>query len=786
MTGPSRRELLTGSAATLVAASLPPPVAAQTVEKPSGIAPILRYTRPADVWVEALPVGNGRLGAMMFGGITGERLQLNEDTFFAGSPYDPVNPEALSALPEVRRLIFAGEYKQAQDLADAKLMGKPLRQMAYQPLGDVLLTFPGLEGVREYSRSLDLDGAIATTRFRTGSALFTRELFASAVDQVIVLRLTSNRPGSLTFNLSMTSPQISDSRVEGGNTIVLSGVGPTQQGVEGKLRFETRVRVLATKGSVTAQNNDIYVEQADEVVILISAATAYRRFGDISGDPAALAASALDNATIKPVDRLLADHQSDYRALFRRVSIDLGPPSADSTLTTDERIRRSAELADPTLAALYFQYGRYLLICSSRPGTQPANLQGIWNEKTNPSWGSKWTLNINAQMNYWPAEPTNLADCVEPLVRLIRDLSITGARTAQKMYGARGWVVHNNTDLWRASAPVDGAVWSLWPLGGAWLCQHLWDHYDYSRDKAFLADVYPLIKGCALFFLDTLVTDPASGYLVTVPSMSPENRHLEGVSICAGPAMDNQLLRDLFSQVAQAASLLGRDADLRRQMLATRAKLAPDKIGAGGYLQEWLQDWDARAPEQTHRHVSHLYALHPGSAINRRDTPELATAARRTLEIRTDDATGWGIGWRVNLWARLGDGERAYKVLGMLLEPRRTYPNMFDSHPPFQIDGNFGGTAGIAEMLVQSWGGEVHLLPALPRAWPTGHITGIRVRGDGQIDLHWQDGRPDQVIMRSGKGGNFTLRYVQNSVKLRIPAGGERRLRWDGAKLVGA
>lgn len=786
MNGPSRRDLLAGSAAALIAASLPPPARGQTADDGTSIAPILRYNRPADVWVEALPVGNGRLGAMMFGGITNERLQLNEDTFFAGSPYDPVNPEALAALPEVRSLIFAGQYKQAQDLADAKLMGKPLKQMAYQPLGDVLLTFPGLEGVREYSRSLDLDAAVATTRFRTGSVVFTRELFASAVDQVIVLRLTSNRPASLTLNIALTSPQNSESRVEGGNTIIVAGVGPTQQGVEGKLRFETRLRVLATKGTLTAQNNDLYIERADEVVILISAATAYRRFDDISGDPAALSAAVLDKATSKPVDQQLKDHLADYRALFRRVSIDLGPPSTASALTTDERIRRSGELADPTLAALYFQYGRYLLISSSRPGTQPANLQGIWNEKTNPSWGSKWTLNINAQMNYWPAEPTNLAECVEPLVRMIRDLSITGARTAKSMYGARGWVVHNNTDLWRASAPVDGAVWSLWPLGGAWLCQHLWDHYDYSRDKAFLSEAYPLMKGCAEFFLDTLVVDPATGHLVTAPSMSPENRHLEGVSICAGPAMDNQLLRDLFSQVAQASRILDRDADLRRQVLATRAKLPPDKIGAGGYLQEWMQDWDARAPEQTHRHVSHLYALHPGSAINRRETPELANAARRTLEIRTDDATGWGIGWRINLWARLGDGERAHKVLGMLLEPRRTYPNMFDSHPPFQIDGNFGGTAGITEMLVQSWGGEVHLLPALPRAWPTGHIRGIRVRGDGQIDLSWRDGHPDRVVMRSGKGGSFILRHGQNSVKLRIPADGVRNLRWDGSRLVGA
>jgi len=741
----------------------------------------LWYDAPADEWVEALPVGNGRLGAMVFGGVATERLQLNEDTFFAGSPYQTDNPDALAALAEARRLIFAGQYKQAQDLADARMMGKPLKQMAYQTLGDLILLFPGMDNHSAYRRELDLDDAIASTRFKLGGTTVTREVIASPVDQVIAVRLTG---GKITVDLSLTTPQNAQPFLEDG-VIGLRGVGPTQQGVPGKLKFETRLKAIVTGGETTARPGGLYINGATEVVLLIAAATGYKRFDDISGDPTAITTAQIAKAAGKPWPALLADHQAEHRRLFRRVSLDLGINPA-AAQTTDKRVAAFAAGDDPALAALYFQYGRYLLICSSRPGTQPANLQGIWNEKTNPSWQSKWTININTEMNYWPAQPTNLLECLEPLLRLVEDLSVTGARTAKIMYGARGWVAHNNTDLWRNTAPVDGAVWAFWPMGGAWLLQNLWDGWDYGRDRKYLERLWPLMKGAAQFYLDTLVKDPRSGFMVTAPSMSPENVHPFGASMCAGPSMDSQLLRDLFAHVIEASRILGVDAGLARQVATLRARLPPDKVGAQGQLQEWQEDWDAGAKDIHHRHVSHLYALHPSSQINPDDTPALAAAAKRTLEIRGDDATGWGIGWRLNLWARLRDGEHAHEILKLLLTPKRTYPNLFDAHPPFQIDGNFGGTAGIAEMLVQSYDGRVLLLPALPRAWPTGSVKGLRLRGAAGIDLSWKDGRLDAATLTADQSGRHQIRYGQARLALDLKPGRPVTLRASGDRLVRA
>ncbi|GHH54656.1 alpha/beta hydrolase [[Pseudomonas] boreopolis] len=752
-----------------------PPVA------PQG-ALALWYPEPAKEWVEALPVGNGRLAAMVWGGIGHERLQLNEDTLYAGGPYDATSPDALAALPQVRELIFAGRYAEAEKLADEKLLSRPHKQMPYQPLADLLLDFDRADGIGDYRRELDLDSALATTTFSSGGARHRREVFVSPVDQCIVVRLSCEQPGGVSLRIGIDSPQAGDIAADR-EGLLFSGRNAGFAGIEGKLRFALRVLPRAKGGTVRVLRDRIHVQNADEVVLLLAAATSYRRYDDVGGDPLAATAQALRNAAGYDYPALLRRHLAEHRRLFRRVAIDLGTSEA-AALPTDERVRRFAQGDDPALAALYHQYGRYLLICSSRPGSQPANLQGVWNDLMAPPWESKYTININTEMNYWPSEPNALHECVEPLEAMLFDLAQTGARTARAMYGAPGWVVHNNTDLWRQAGPIDGSKWSLWPMGGVWLLQQLWDRWDYGRDRACLERIYPLFKGAAEFFVATLQRDPATGALVTNPSMSPENQHPFGAAVCAGPAMDAQLLRDLFAQCIAMGKLLGVDEAFGAQLAQLRAQLPPHRIGKAGQLQEWQQDWDMEAPEIHHRHVSHLYALHPSSQINVRDTPGLAAAAKRSLEIRGDNATGWGIGWRLNLWARLRDGEHAHRILQLLLSPDRTYPNLFDAHPPFQIDGNFGGTAGITEMLVQSWGGTVFLLPALPKAWPSGRLRGVRVRGAATLDLAWEQGRLSNAVLHSDKGGRYEISYADQVLAFGLGAGRTQQVGFKNGRLV--
>ncbi|MFD0205611.1 MULTISPECIES: glycosyl hydrolase family 95 catalytic domain-containing protein [Saccharothrix] len=722
-------------------------------------------------WLRALPVGNGRLGAMVFGNVDAERLQLNEDTVWAGGPHDYTNTRGAAALPEIRRLVFANQWAQAQSLVDQAMLGNPAGQLAYQPVGDLRLTFPAPGTVTGYQRWLDLTTATTVVTYTANNVRYRREVIASAPDQVIAVRLTAETPGSISFTASFGTPQRATASSPDGTTIGLDGRSGDQRGIAGSVRFLALAKAVAEGGTTSSSGGTLRVSNATSVTLLISIGTSYVDYRNVSGDYQGIARGRLSGAQGLAYDVLRGRHVADYQRLFGRVTLDLGRTAA-ADQPTDVRITRHNSTVDPQFSALLFQYGRYLLISSSRPGTQPANLQGIWNDQMAPSWDSKYTLNANLPMNYWPTDSTNLSECHEPVFRMIEDLTVTGARTARAQYNAGGWVTHHNTDGWRGSSVVDGAVWGMWQTGGAWLATMIWDHYLFTGDVAFLRSYYPAMKGAAQFFLDTLVEEPTLKWLVTNPSNSPELPHHPNASVCAGPTMDMQILRDLFEGCARASEVLGVDTDFRTRVRATAQRLAPTRVGSRGNIMEWLHDWVETEPN--HRHVSHLYGLHPSNQITKRGTPQLFEAARRTLQLRGDDGTGWSLAWKINYWARLEEGGRAHDLIRSLVTPARLAPNMFDLHPPFQIDGNFGATSGIAEMLLHSHNGELHVLPALPSAWSTGRVVGLRGRGGYTVGAAWSGGWATELSVTPDRDGVVKVRgrVFTGAFELRDETGG--------------
>lgn len=722
----------------------------------------LWYRQPAVDWVEALPLGNGRLGAMVFGGPEFGRLQLNEETLWAGSPNNNVNPEFGEVIPTLRQLLFEKKFIPAQKLARTRHALN--NGMPYQPAGNLLIHFPGHNNYQHYKRTLDISKAIATVSYEVNGVRFRREIFISFPDQVIVMRLFADKPGSITCELKATSGQKHKVKTAG-EKLILSGISGDHEGVPGKVKFDTQVTLKTTGGNITATDSSLKVNQADTVTVFVSIATNFKNYHDLGVNERQKASGYLNAALQKDYSRLKRDQIAFYQKYFNRVKLDLGiTPAAKGP--TDARIANFVSGNDPQLAALYFQYGRYLLISSSQPGGQPATLQGIWNDKIRPPWDSKYTININTEMNYWPAGVTNLTELTGPLTQMVTDLSHTGRKSARDVYGARGWMVNHNTDIWRITGVVDGVYWGLWPSGGAWLCQRLWKHYLFTGDTSYLRKIYPVIKGAAMYFVDVLQSDPDNNWLVVTPSISPEHAYIpkHRVSITAGCTMDNQLVFDLFSEVITASAKLGKDPLFADTLRSMRAQLPPMQIGQYSQLQEWLYDWDDTADH--HRHLSHLYGLFPGNQISPFRTPELAEAARNSIVYKGSGGTGWSLAWRANLWASLLEGNRSYTLLKEQLKPvsagGHTFPNLFDcitkKNGAFQIDANFGFTSAIAEMLLQSKDGAIFVLPALPDNWETGQVSGLLARGGFTVDVKWKNSRISEVDIYSKLGGNCRIR----------------------------